>query len=131
MPRLLRIKKYSLETTRQHPDKVFVFGDNLQGTGSGWKAGQAVIRPAKNSYGIPTKKKPTMNRDAFMTDLEYESNVKAIDAAIAKIPKDRDLVMPKDGIGTGRALLKQNAPKTWSYLQQELGKLRKNYEQSY
>ena len=32
MPRLLRIKKYSLETTRQHPDKVFVFGDNLQGT---------------------------------------------------------------------------------------------------
>ena len=131
MPRLLRIKKYSLETTRQHPDKVFVFGDNLQGTGTGWKSGQAVIRGEPNAYGIPTKKKPTMNRDAFMTDLEYESNVKAIDAAIAKIPKDRDLVMPLAGIGTGRALLKQNAPKTWSYLQQELRKLQKNYEQSY
>ena len=47
------------------------------------------------------------------------------------LPKDKDLVMPLAGIGTGRALLKQNAPKTWSYLQQELGKLRKNYEQSY
>ena len=128
MPRLFRVKRFSLETTKKHPDKVFVFGDNLQGWGS---KGQAQIRSAKNAFGIPTKKKPSMSRDAFMTDLEYESNVKAIDAAIAKIPKDRDLVMPKDGIGTGRALLKQNAPKTWSYLQQALRKLEKNYEQSY
>ena len=30
-----------------------------------------------------------------------------------------------------KSLLKQNAPKTWSYLQQELRKLQKNYEQSY
>ncbi len=127
----LRWKKITPKETRSNPDKVFVFGDNLQGTGTGKWSGQAVIRNEPNAYGIPTKKKPTMNRDAFMTDLEYESNVKAIDAAIAKIPKDKDLVMPLAGIGTGRALLKQNAPKTWSYLQQELGKLRKNYEQSY
>jgi len=36
--------------------------------------------------------------------------------------------MPKDGIGTGLALLKSNAPKTWKYLQQQLKELEKNYE---
>ena len=62
-------------------------------------------------------------------ELGMQRAIKVRASALASDPyTDRDLVMPKDGIGTGRALLKQNAPKTWSYLQQAIRKLEKNYE---
>jgi hypothetical protein len=122
--KFIRIKRYDIAMTKKNPDKVFIFGDNLAGYGKG---GQAQIRGQPNAYGIPTKKKPTMQSDAYMTDIEYSSNIKAIDAAIAKIPKNKDIVFPKDNIGTGRALMKQNAPRTYKYLQESIMKLEKNY----
>tara|TARA_Y100001973_G_scaffold79554_1_gene116908 strand:- start:1775 stop:8185 length:6411 start_codon:yes stop_codon:yes gene_type:complete len=98
------------------PNKTYIFGDNLAGVGRGPRSGQAVIRDWKNSYGIPTKVSP----NEFMSDLNFASNAAAIDAAIAKIPRDKPIVMSSYGLGTGRADLKAKAPKTYAYLQKRL-----------
>ena len=47
----------------------------------------------------------------------------AIKEAINKIPKDKIIVFPTDGIGTGLAKLEEKAPKTFAYLQLSLKEL--------
>jgi hypothetical protein len=104
-----------------HPDKIFLFGDNLEGKGMG---GQAfAMRGEPNSIGIPTKKKPTYEWDAYMSDDEYEENIKNIDIAFAKIPKGKIIVIPKAGLGTGLAKLPEKAPRTFEYLKKKLADL--------
>ena len=120
--KLLSAKMYSVSLLRKNPDKVFIFGDNLKGYGKG---GQAIIRDEPNAIGIPTKKAPSMNPGSFFTDVEYAANKQAIDQAFTKIPRGKTIVVPKDNIGTGKAQLKQKAPKTWLYLQEKLKELKK------
>ena len=105
---------------KENPNKVYLFGDNLLRKGKG---GQAIIRDEDNAFGIPTKKKPSTSDDAYFTDNEYDSNIKAINDAINKIPKDKDIVIPMDGLGTGLAKLKEKAPNTFGYLQSSLKEL--------
>ena len=121
------VSRYTPEILKANPDKVYLFGDNLEKVGRGPGAGQAIIRDEPNAYGIPTKKSPRL----FMTDKEYDANVKAIDKAFASIPKDKTIVLPKDGLGTGRAQLKNKAPKTWSYLQKKLNELKKTIKKEF
>lgn len=114
-----RVKLYSTELCRQRPNDVFVFGDNLQGVGTG---GQAIIRYEPNAYGIPTKKAPHMGPSAFFTDVELDLNVSAINLAIIRIQDAQRrlggvIILPTDGLGTGRAQLQTRAPRTWTYLE--------------
>lgn len=110
-------KTYTIEDCVNNPNKTYVFGDNLihQGTG-----GQAIIRYCDNSFGIPTKRFPSMDEDAFFSDkademrkvniklaaliVYYESNEKPI------------LVFPEDGIGTGRAKLQEKSPQIYNMI---------------
>ena len=108
---------------RQHPNWIFLFGDNLEKRGYGGQA--KVMRGEPNAIGIPTKKRPSMKRDSFFTDDEFEENKKAIDKAIAEIPKDKIIVMPIRGLGTGRAMLRVKAPKTWQYVCDKIKELQK------
>ena len=116
------VKRYNPKMLRANPDKVYLFGDNLQGKGKG---GQAVIRDEPNAFGIPTKKSPTMKDDAFFNDAEFGQNVAAIDAAFNKIPAGKTIVLPEDGLGTGLAQLKERAPETYRYLQERVNELKK------
>lgn len=102
------------DMVRSHPDRIFLFGDNTLHEGYGGQARE--MRNEPNAIGIPTKKKPSMSLDSFFTDSELESNKKAIDTAISKIPKDKIIVIPHAGLGTGRAMLWRKAPETWKYL---------------
>ena len=120
--KILSAKIFSVNLVKKNPDKVFLFGDNLKGYGKG---GQAIIRNESNAIGIPTKKAPSMDKTAFFTDAEYTSNKKVIDEAFNKIPRGKTIVVPKDNLGTGKAQLKQKAPKTWFYLQEKLKELKK------
>ena len=122
MPRLFRVKRFSLETTKKHPDKVFVFGDNLQGWG---KKGQAIIRDEPNAIGIPTKKKPSMEPSAFFTDKEFDFIRPRIDAAFAKIPKGSTVYIPEAGLGTGLAKLPEKAPRIHFYIRELIKGLEK------
>ena len=105
-------------TTLLREDVTYVFAGNVKGLGGGPKSGQAVIRGHKTAYQIPSKKSPY----EFWSDKNYAQNIKHIDEAIAKIPRDKPIVISSGGIGTGRANLEKAAPKTFDYLQKSLKK---------
>jgi hypothetical protein len=108
-----------------HPNWLFVFGDNDVGLGKG---GQAIIRGLSNTIGIPTKKYPSNHPLSFYTDKEYIQNTNKISHAIDKlIDKSKNynrVVLPKDGFGTGLADLPNRAPKTYDYLVEAIEKLK-------
>ena len=51
-----RIRFITREYVRANPDKIFLFGDNLEQRGLGGQA--AAMRGEPNAVGIPTKKRP-------------------------------------------------------------------------
>lgn len=118
-----RIKIITREYVRANRDKLFLFGDNLERRGLGGQA--AAMRGEPNAVGIPTKKSPSYRDDAFFSDDEFEQNKASIDSAFAEITNAvagsiRVIVMPSDGLGTGRAQLDRRAPRTFAYLQKRM-----------
>ena len=121
--RVLTIKWITRGCVRENRDRIFLFGDNLTQRGFGGQA--AAMRGEPNVVGIPTKKLPSNSEDAFFTDAEFEQNKAAIDSAFERLSvksstTDQVVVVPADGIGTGRAQLKSRAPITFAYLQKRL-----------
>lgn len=102
------------EDLKSNPDKIFLFGDNLIEKGYGGQAKE--MRDEPNAIGIPTKKLPSNSPGSFFTDRELESNKNYIDKAFSKIPKNKTIVIPSAGLGTGLAMLDVQAPKTYAYL---------------
>lgn len=97
--------------------KYFVFGDNCERWGKG---GQAIIRDLKNTIGLRTKKKPDNLSSSFFNDSEYEDNCKIILQDILVIKEknllDIDIVLSKNGYGTGLARMSEKSPETFNYL---------------
>ena len=100
------------------PNEFWLFGDNTQRSGFGGQAKE--MRGEPNAIGIPTKKAPSMAEGSFFTDAEYEQNIQVINSAFAKLPYGAVIHMPADGLGTGRAQLKERAPRTYEYLQNKI-----------
>ncbi len=124
--RIERMQFIIREYVRANRDKLFLFGDNLERRGLGGQA--AAMRGEPNAVGIPTKKSPSYKDDAFFSDDEFEQNKAAIDAAFATVSNTvtetiRVIVIPSDGLGTGRAQLNKRAPRTFAYLQKRLAEL--------
>ncbi len=118
--KIKKIKWYTVDLVRSNPDHCFIFGDNLIGIGKG---GQAIIRDEFNAHGVPTKRTPSMDEDAFFYDEDYEENCMHILASLDSIPQDFEyLVFPEDGLGTGLAMLPQTGPKTYRFLVDEINK---------
>lgn len=70
-----------------------------------------VIKPIKSSY---------------LSDSDFDMFKQHVDEQIQKAKDSgKIIVLPEDGIGTGKAMLKEKAPKLFEYLQQELNKLKK------
>lgn len=107
------------------PDALFVYGDNLARWGKG---GQAAIRDEPNAVGIPTKKAPGMHPVDFFKDRDLEAYRKAREPDLARLirhlSKGGEVVLPADGLGTGRARLQQSAPAIWAELQDDMNSLR-------
>ena len=122
-----KVKKMEFITrkyVRANPEKFFLFGDNLLETGFGGQA--RAMRGEPNAIGIPTKKKPTNQTDAFFTDVEFKQNKAAIDQAFARLDGSdvgTEIVIPLAGLGTGRANLPHMAPRTVEYLERKLAAL--------
>lgn len=113
---------YSESLLRDHPDKTFVFGDNLLGFGKG---GQAIIRSEPNAYGVPTKRKPSMGESAFFaddSDADMDAVLKTIGGLWAKLEAGETIVIPvtKSGavsLGLERAMLKERAPSIYNTIE--------------
>lgn len=118
-----RMQYITREYVRANRNKLFLFGDNLERRGFGGQA--AAMRREPNAIGIPTKKSPSYRDDAFFSDDEFEQIKASIDAAFAEIMRAitdsiRVIVIPSDGLGTGRAQLERRAPRTFAHLQKRL-----------
>ena len=120
------IVEYQKFITRQNmrgnPNKLYIFGDNVKRTGFGGQARE--MRGEPNAFGIVTKLAPTYNPDDFMNDTcEHLSKVQIdFDDLYIKLKSGvyDTLVIPEDGIGTGIANLKDNAPLILMYINQML-----------
>jgi hypothetical protein len=121
--RVVTMKWISRSFVRKHRDRIFLFGDNLTRRGFGGQA--AAMRGEPNTIGIPTKKFPSNSEEAFFIDEELEQNKAAIDHSFDRLsrmssPAEQTVVVPADGLGTGRAQLVSRAPLTFAYLQMRL-----------
>lgn len=109
---------------RFYSDYMFIFGDNDVQRG---KKGQAIIRDEPNAFGVPTKKRPSFDSDAYYTDAELERNKSKIDRAFFVIMTERSkykgIFLPENGLGTGLAKLQQKAPLTLKYIEEKISSL--------
>lgn len=116
--KVLLIERYSEEIVLAHPDKVFVYGDNLVKKG---KAGQAIIRHLPNAMGIPTKRLPSMHSEAFFSDKKDEGThiVNSINAIFrAMRAEGKTIVFPANGVGTGYAEMETRSPQLYQAMNQ-------------
>lgn len=118
--RIVKMRWISREFVRANRDRIFLFGDNLARRGLGGQA--AAMRGEPNVVGIPTKKLPSNSENAFFTDAELEQNKAAINKAFEHLIRkstapEQIIVIPANGIGTGRVQLENRAPQTFAYLQ--------------
>ncbi|MHD0644588.1 DUF7831 domain-containing protein [Pseudomonas aeruginosa] len=115
------LARFSIAACEKSPDDIFVFGDNLIQKGKAAGAGQAVIRDQPNAHGIPTKRLPSTAANAYFSDQpdEIEAMVKAL-RELYKLGKNKTLVFPKDGLGTGRAKMAEKSPKAFAQMNEIL-----------
>ena len=107
---------------KSNPNTLYVFGDNDARKGYGGQA--ATMRGERNAVGIRTKALPETGENAYWSDKTYEENIRKIDEDMAPLfAHTGPVVIPSDGIGTGRAQLARRAPKTFEYLQSKLAEL--------
>lgn len=123
---------WSRQDVASQSSKVFLFGDNTNdrvNTHYIPTMTQAVIRGLDNAIGIDTKKNRGTSEDSYFTDEDFDTFKAQVDEAIQKaIDSGKTIVIPEDGIGTGKAQLKKRAPKLFSYLQDKLSSLRESAE---
>lgn len=104
---------------------LYVFGDNDLRTGLGGQA--AAMRGEPNAVGVRVKRWPSMSPGSFWTDEEYLANVRKIAEdlrpVVERIRERGTVVLPADGIGTGRARLSETAPQTFEFLRRTLDDL--------
>lgn len=119
---------WTREQVAQQQDKVFLFGDNTNDRVSTHyvpSSTQAVIRGLPNAIGIDTKKNRGTSAQSYFTNADFNQFKAQVDSAIDQArATGRTIVIPADGIGTGKAMLKEKAPKCFEYLQNELQKLK-------
>jgi hypothetical protein len=124
-----RFEKFITKSmVKAKPGTLFVFGDNMRGTGRGGQA--AAMRGMTNTVGIPTKWIPAMTDGAFFTDADLP-RVRHVILRRFKLLSDHlarggDVVWPEDGIGTGRAELRQHAPLIWGMIEDAREKLQRS-----
>lgn len=97
--------KVTKEYLDAHPDKIFVFGDNLTRRGH---AGAAALRDCHNTYGFITKKLPANIDQAFYSIDEYEpvfrKEMEKLEYEIQNNP-DKEFLISKLGSGLANKYL--------------------------
>lgn len=110
--RILEVARYSRAEIRANPDRLYVFGDNVSTLGRGGQAKECRGEP--NTVGIPTKWHPMMDEGSFFTDADLPKVRPRIQYEFRRLSEHlatgRDIVWPRDGVGTGLAQLPQRAP---------------------
>lgn len=118
--RVIRSVHIVREHLRAHPDTLYLYGDNMLSAGLGGQAKE--MRGEPNAKGVPTKWAPTTDETAYFVDADLDdASVRSrIDYAFAvartALLAGKDVVIPTDGFGTGRAQLRTRAPRILDYI---------------
>lgn len=89
------------EYLRNHPNEIFVFGDNHFRRGTG---GAAILRDEPNVYGVITKKTPSQNPEDYFTIEEYRPVFEQeLSKLVDEITQNRDKTYLVSRIGGGIA----------------------------
>lgn len=116
--RIVVVDRYRRADLRASPDTLFVFGDNVSTLGRGGQARECRGEP--NAVGIPTKWHPMMDDASFFTDDALDKVRPRIQAEFRRLSRHlsngRDVVWPREGVGTGLAQLPQRAPAVAAYI---------------
>jgi hypothetical protein len=115
-----------------HPEKLFVFGDNLRGFGKG---GQAIIRDEPNAFGVPTKRKPSMSPGSFFKDdseADLDEVLGTLEELWRHLKSGKTIVIPvtddgKVSLGLERAELPQRAPTIYEAICRHVGEMCDSY----
>ena len=122
--------RYDRYTIQNNPNKIFVFGDNMERRGLGGQAREA--RGERNTVGIPTKWKPDSTQDAYFRDSDFGFVRPVIAGEFRKLYWYRregyTIVWPTNGIGTGRARLREFAPRIAGYIDEVWGLIQKGLD---
>ena len=106
----------------QHPDRLYLFGDNEARTGRGGQAG--ACRGFANAVGVATKRVPERTASAYWTDADYDRVIAIIDRDLAPVfdhvRQGGTVVCPASGLGTGLAELPSRAPRVFAYLRERI-----------
>ena len=103
-------------------DSVYIFGDNCKDALGTFvpTTTQACIRFLPNAIGLSTKKDRYWANQSYFSNEDLDLFTVLVEATIALIKVNIELgktiVFPADGLGTGKAMLKEKAPKCWEYL---------------
>ena len=106
----------TVELCKNNPNSIIVFGDNLIGKG---KKGQAMIRDCDNSYGVPTKRLPSMQDGSFFSDRESEYNLvkERLFNLWMEHKEGKEIILPFNKIGSGLADLQNKSPKIYKMIE--------------
>ena len=97
---VIRAKIINRSDLQNNPHALYVFGDNFLEQGRGGQA--AAMRGESNAVGLPTKRTPSMDLNAFFEDSDLDK-VKAIArprlyTLLEHLKKGGVVVLPSDGI---------------------------------
>ena len=91
----------NLKYLKEHPNEVFVFGDNVERKG---KKGAAILRDEPNSYGFITKRYPSNFDKAFYKPSNYKEVYKEeIKWLIKEITNNPNKIYLISQVGAGLA----------------------------
>ena len=109
------VSRLNVSLCQSNPEHIFVFGDNMIGRG---KAGQAIIRDCPNAFGVPTKRLPSMNANAFFSDKQDEYDIVLEKLSLLwQMHKDgKCIVLPNNPIGSGLAKVSSKSPIVWNLI---------------
>lgn len=74
---IIKMKFITRQFIQEHPDWLFLFGDNEERSGYGGQARE--MRGEPNSIGVRTKAKPSNSKDSYWYDSSFTDNINMID----------------------------------------------------
>lgn len=113
---------WTREEVARDVGSVYVFGDNCKDSLGTFvpTTTQACIRFLPNTIGLSTKKDRYRTSQSYFNDGDLDLFSVLVESTIELIKVnllfDKTIVFPSDGLGTGKAMLKEKAPKCWEYL---------------
>jgi hypothetical protein len=125
--RVIRQKTIARHDLRANRDRLYVFGDNMEGRGLGGQA--AAMRGEPNAVGVPTKWRPDRSPSAYFSDADADDGdvrhaiIGAFDHMRAWLAAGKDVVIPADGLGTGLSELPARAPRIFRAIEARIASL--------